>query len=146
MKRVLFILIAVFSLMSCNKDDDGSAQAAIDDQLIRDYLEEHDLNATKDPSGLYYRIIKQGSSFPAGVSLKIKYTGMLLDKTVFDSGTTTGPLSYYIQGWKIGIPKIGVGGSGVLYIPSALAYGSSAKNGIPANSVLIFQVEVLAIN
>jgi len=48
-----------------------------------------------------------------------------------------------IQGWKIGVPKFGVGGSGHLLIPPNLAYGEFPNNGIRNRSVLIFDIELL---
>lgn len=148
MKKLIWMMIVAMSVMACSKDEDEAAkQAAIDDELIRTYLEDNSLTATKDASGLYYKILKQGSGmFSPSASLRIRYTGKLLDGTKFDSGTIDGPLSRYIKGWQIGIPKLSIGGKAILYIPSALGYGSRSSGGIPANSVLIFDVEVLSVN
>lgn len=149
MRKILWIAILAMVFMACSKDEDDSVaqQAAIDDELIRAYLLDNNITATKDASGLYYRILEQGSgNFAPSASLRIRYSGKLLDGTVFNSGTIDGPLSRYISGWQIGIPKLSIGGKGVLYIPSALGYGSRATESIPANSVLIFVVEVLGVN
>ncbi|MEM9930589.1 MAG: FKBP-type peptidyl-prolyl cis-trans isomerase, partial [Bacteroidota bacterium] len=61
---------------------------------------------------------------------------------VFNSTTTLDPtpLDGFIEGWKIGIPKFGRDGSGMLLIPSALGYGSRDLGVIPPNSVLLFDV------
>ena len=53
------------------------------------------------------------------------------------------PLTGVIKGWQEGIPTIGSGGKVKWLIPSGLAYGSRAMPTIPANSVLIFDVELL---
>ena len=50
-----------------------------------------------------------------------------------------------IQGWDIGIVLLKDGGKGVLYIPSTLAYGERGAGGIPPNSILIFDVELVDI-
>ena len=77
------------------------------------------------------------------------YTGMLTSKKIFD--TTSGdnparfPLNSVIKGWQEGLQLFGVGGKGMLFIPSHLGYGSSIQPGIPANSVLIFQVDLIEV-
>ena len=79
-------------------------------------------------------------------NVTVIYKGYLLDGSVFDQSNPTGVtlnLSNVIQGWREGIPyfKIG-GGKGKLLIPSALGYGDQAKSSIPANSVLIFDIQL----
>lgn len=131
------------ALFACSKEDDTAKQAAIDEEKIKNYLEERDLTATKDDSGLYYRILTPGTeSFSTSDWLKISYVGRFIDGTEFESGTTEGFLQYYIKGWQIGIPKLKVGGEAMLYIPSALGYGENWAGSIPPNSVLVFYVKV----
>ncbi|HAD33478.1 MAG TPA: FKBP-type peptidylprolyl isomerase, partial [Chitinophagaceae bacterium] len=48
-----------------------------------------------------------------------------------------------IVGWQEGIPLIGAGGKIKLYLPPSLAYGSNANGNIPANSSLIFDIDLL---
>jgi FKBP-type peptidyl-prolyl cis-trans isomerase FkpA len=72
-----------------------------------------------------------------------------LDGTVFDKTTTSafGPFSLngVIQGWQIGIPLVKAGGRIMLLIPSGLGYGNSSAGSIPANSVLLFTIDVLTV-
>jgi FKBP-type peptidyl-prolyl cis-trans isomerase len=147
MKRYILLLtlfIATFS--SCKKDSfDPAKQAVTDDAAIQAYIKANNITATKDPSGLYYQVITPGTgSYPTANSLvSVVYTGKLLNGTVFDSGSIpSSPLSGFIQGWQIGIPHINTGGRLLLLIPSALAYGNTAKQSIPANSVLIFTIDL----
>jgi FKBP-type peptidyl-prolyl cis-trans isomerase FkpA len=142
---LLFVLfIAIFS--SCKKDSTNPAnQAATDDAAIQAYMKANSITATKDPSGLYYEVVTPGTgAYPTANSLiTVQYTGKLLNGTVFDSGSiNAGQLSGFIQGWKIGIPHINTGGRLLLLVPSALGYGSSANGSIPANSVLIFTIDL----
>ena len=58
----------------------------------------------------------------------------------------TFPLSGVIQGWQEGIPLFKEGGSGILLIPSALGYGSQSVGSIPANSVLIFDINLIDVD
>ena len=69
------------------------------------------------------------------------YTGWLLDGTQFDS---TFSLDGVIKGWKQGLAGHTVGSQVLLVVPPSLGYGSEAKDKIPANSTLVFVVDILA--
>lgn len=147
-KYLLIICVLVASCSACKKSDnyDAGAQAATDDAAIQAYLKAKNITAIKDPSGLYYQVITPGTgAYPTTAStVTVNYTGKLLDGTVFDSGngfSTT--LTSVITGWTIGIPHINTGGRIVLYIPSGLGYKNSATGSIPANSVLVFTVDLI---
>lgn len=134
---------------ACKKDDPSitpAEQAAADDAQIQAYIKANGINATKDPSGLYYQIVTPGTgSYPVSSStVNINYTGKFIDGTVFQNGNYNDLLSGVIQGWQIGVPKINTGGRILLMIPSALAYGPSGSGPIPANSVLVFTVDLLS--
>ena len=128
-------------------------QKVTDDELIKKYLTEKNLVAEKTTDGLYYIIEKKGTgdNAVAGKEVMVLYSGMLLNGTVFDSSEKNGgqPFSVkigahsVIQGWDEGLTYFNKGASGKLIIPSNLAYGEKEYPGrIPANSVLIFQIEV----
>jgi FKBP-type peptidyl-prolyl cis-trans isomerase len=109
-------------------------------------------NVVELPSGLRYEIIKPGEgAFPkASDTVKVHYTGVLIDGTKFDSSVDRGepaefPLEGVIAGWTEGLQKINKGGKIKLYVPPHLAYGDEAKGGIPPGSTLIFDVELLEI-
>jgi len=145
-----FSIVAACMLLfaSCSKK---SSQADTDDQIIQSYLTSRSLTATKDASGLYYMTTLAGTgvSPTAASTVEVKYKGYLVNGTVFDQ-TATGktasfPLSGLIKGWEIGIPLMKVGGKATFLIPSALGYGSSAVGTIPANSVLIFEIELVSV-
>lgn len=115
---------------------------------ILTYLEENNLQATRHSSGLYYQIDEPGSggSPDPSATVRVNYRGFLLDGTVFDqSGNdpSTFALSGLIEGWQIGIPLLQRGGSGTFYLPAALGYGASGTSGIPANSVIVFDIELV---
>lgn len=105
------------------------------------------------PSGLQYEVIEEGKGeIPSPYdTVRVQYTGRLLDGTVFDSSWDRGepeefPLQGVIPGWSEGIQLMKEGGKSRFYIPSKLAYGSQgAGNFIPPNSVIIFDVEFLNI-
>lgn len=149
MKPIIILLAVLIPfLFSCKKEDDFKER---DDQIIRDYLQAEGLTAQKTASGLYYIIQKPGS-FPRPTinsTVYVHYTGMLTNKNIFDSTTGDNPVKFplksVIKGWQEGLQLFGVGGSGMLFIPSHLGYGSAIQPGIPANSVLIFQIHLIEV-
>ena len=103
-------------------------------------------------SGLQYEILSQGSGpKPTSSStVEVHYEGTFIDGTQFDSSYKRGesisfPLNRVIKGWTEGLQLMQVGSVYKFYIPSDLAYGSQGKGSIPANSVLIFKIELLGI-
>ena len=113
--------------------------------------------ATITPSGIRYLIQKQGSGAKPnpGNAVQVKYKGMLLSGDVFDSSDINGRLFEFpvgtgrvIQGWDEMVLDMRVGEARLAVIPPELAYGSQAMgNGlIPANSFLVFEMELVGIN
>jgi FKBP-type peptidyl-prolyl cis-trans isomerase len=90
-----------------------------------------------------------GAEVAAGATVTAHYTGALAkDGTIFQSSKDTGqpftsPLSNLIPGWQEGIPGMKVGGTRRLVIPAAQAYGAQAQGNIPANSDLVFDIEMI---
>jgi FKBP-type peptidyl-prolyl cis-trans isomerase FkpA len=119
---------------------------------IADYVAKKGLKAQKTPSGIFYVIEKAGSGKNPTIDSKVKvhYRGTLLDGSEFDSSYKRNepiefPLSGVIKGWQEAVPLLKPGGKGTFIIPSELAYGARALPGIPANSVLVFDVELLEV-
>jgi FKBP-type peptidyl-prolyl cis-trans isomerase 2 len=107
-------------------------------------------------SGLKYIVIKEGKGKEAkvGQAVEVHYTGTLVDGKKFDSSRDRGvPIEFtlgegqVIKGWDEGIALMRVGGKMKLIIPPELAYGSRAVGDlIPANSTLIFDVELVSVH
>ncbi len=105
------------------------------------------------PSGLCYEIVKEGTgAFPKATdTVKVHYTGTLVNGTKFDSSVDRGepaefPLNGVIPGWTEGLQKINKGGKIKLYVPSDLAYGAEGRPPtIPPAATLVFDVELLDI-
>ncbi|RYZ83237.1 MAG: FKBP-type peptidyl-prolyl cis-trans isomerase [Proteobacteria bacterium] len=94
-----------------------------------------------------------GDEVPVGATITAHYTGALVaDGTIFQSSKDFGnPISFglnqVIKGWTDGVPGMKVGGIRRLIIPAAQAYGASSPSAnIPANSDLVFDIELTAIN
>ena len=105
---------------------------------------------TRTPTGLYYRTLSSPAGTAAAVAngqrVSVRYTGWLANGTEFESSIypfTVGA-GEVIRGWDQGIVGMRVGERRRLLIPPALGYGSRANGPIPANSVLVFDVEVLS--
>ncbi|MDA7085901.1 FKBP-type peptidyl-prolyl cis-trans isomerase [Pseudomonas sp. SA3-5] len=104
-------------------------------------------------SGLQYEVLKkaEGDQPKATDVVSVHYEGKLTDGSVFDSSIERGtpielPVSGVIPGWVEGLQLMHVGEKYKLYIPSELAYGEQSPTpAIPANSVLVFELELLAI-
>lgn len=141
-----FLILATF-LYSCNKID--TTQDTTDEKIINDYLSAKNLTASKTSSGLYYQIdsIGLGKKVNPTNSVFIKYTGKLPNDTIFDENLNGTYLSLKtaINGFREGVSYFNVGGKGKLFIPSKLAYGKNSVGKVPANSVLIFDLEVIEI-
>lgn len=142
------LFLAVLGL-SCEKSLSAEEQLAKDVQLIEQYLTDRGLSAQKTSSGLHYIITKEGSGgHPSSTAtVTVQYKGYFLDGTVFDqttgSQTAKFALSGVITGWQECIPLLQKGGSGQFFIPSGLGYGNRNYQGIPANSVLIFDITLI---
>jgi FKBP-type peptidyl-prolyl cis-trans isomerase len=108
---------------------------------------------TTTPSGLQLEIISEGSGDMPGPadSVLVHYEGTLLDGTVFDSTHERGgnpveiPLDMVIPGWSEGLRLMSEGSRAKIFIPPDLAYGEWGTGGIGPNSVIIFDVELIAI-
>jgi len=140
-----------FNARQVAKEEAAFAEAQ---QVLDAFLAENGIDATPTESGLVYVCTKpgKGAQPQAGQTVKVHYTGKLLDGTVFDSSVERGePISfplgtgYVIPGWDEGIALMKKGETGLLYIPAKLAYGGRNAGPIPPYSNLIFEVELVDI-
>jgi FKBP-type peptidyl-prolyl cis-trans isomerase FkpA len=146
-------LIILFS--ACKKEGfNASTQATIDDDKIKAYIAANHIDVTKDPAtGIYYNIVSAGTGASPNVNdtVKITYTGALLNGTVFQGkSTSTDAVLNFVKGFQVALPlmKLSVDSGKVsrmrLIIPSALAYGNtaSADGSVPANAPLDFTIDL----
>ena len=104
------------------------------------------------PSGLQYKVIKEGTGKTPTADDKVKthYRGRLIDDTEFDSSYKRGkpaefPVKGVIKGWTEALQLMKEGAKWELYIPPDLGYGERGTRGIPPNSALIFEIELLEV-
>ena len=155
---VLFVFTGCFKDPEppvCDYDPCAVKAPAAEIAAVQQYLDSLGITATQHCSGLFYIVHYEGSGKTPQSCLNVvaKYKGMFTNGTVFDQSTTGVEfnLGGVITGWTKGIPLIKNGGIITLYIPPSLAYGNRSltdQNGnvvIPPNSILIFEVELTAV-
>lgn len=105
-------------------------------------------------SGLQYKVLEpgkdDGAKPTASSTVKVHYKGTLLDGTEFDSSYKRNqpaefPLNGVIKGWTEGLQHMPVGSKYRFWIHPDMAYGAGGRPGIPPNSLLVFDVELLEI-
>jgi FKBP-type peptidyl-prolyl cis-trans isomerase FkpA len=109
--------------------------------------------AVKLPSGVIYRDERAGTgpSPKATDTVKVNYRGTLTNGTEFDSSYRSNmpfvtPLTRVISCWTEGVQKMKTGGKAMLTCPAETAYGDQGQQGIPPGSVLVFEIELMAVN
>ncbi|EWC41894.1 peptidyl-prolyl cis-trans isomerase [Stutzerimonas stutzeri KOS6] len=148
-------LMEAFAFLQTRAEERMTEMNAKAVEAGKKFLEE---NAKRDgvkttESGLQYEVIQsaEGRQPTENDVVTVHYEGSLTDGTVFDSSIKRGspidlPVGGVIQGWVEGLQLMHVGEKFKLYIPSELAYGEQSPSPlIPANSVLVFDLELLGI-
>lgn len=138
---VVIPVITVLVVMQTRKPGSGPA-GAISDEGYR-----------INPSGLKIKdeLIGDGEELKDGKTAVVHYTGKLMDGKQFDSSVGKEPFKFQttgsqvIKGWEEGVVGMKVGGKRKLIVPPDMAYGSRGNAGIPPNSRLYFEIELLKI-
>jgi FKBP-type peptidyl-prolyl cis-trans isomerase FklB len=170
----LTLIFGAFSLISC-VDADQTQEVILerDKQAIEKFLQENPIPSVKEYSepieGFY--MFWQVSTKPErnnllrGDTVSVNYTGKTLDKKIFDSsieqvardngifsaGRKYQPLRYAvgygltISGFEFAISMMHPGEKATVIFPSRLGYGTQASGGIPANSPLIFELDLVQV-
>ena len=147
----LAFLVVFIAFSSCKKDNiiDPVQQLAADEVKIKDFIAANKIPAIRHQSGIYYQIIEPGTGtlvYTANTSISANYVLRLLNGNTIPQ--LAGPFNFIlggkvIDGWKIGIPLIQKAGKIRLLVPSGYAYGPQGQNGIPANAILDFDIELV---
>ncbi len=137
--------------MQKKQADKANAAKAEGIAFLAENKKNPDVHVTE--SGLQYKVITEGTGpKPTATSkVTVKYTGKLIDGTIFDSTDNNGgqPISFglnqVIRGWTEGLQLMPTGSKYILYIPSELGYGDQGAGGlIPGGATLIFEIELLS--
>lgn len=159
-----FFIPAVFALLfyscspgslTCSFDPCAMVAPAGEIQNVQNYLSSNSLVAAQHCSGLFYRIENPGSGAAPSPcsSISITYKTYFFNGSLIQQQTTplVIPLGSSITATRITMPLIKTGGRVVFYVPPSLAYGSQEvrdQNGnlvIPANSYLVYEVDLVAV-
>ncbi|MGQ0829096.1 MAG: FKBP-type peptidyl-prolyl cis-trans isomerase [Bacteroidota bacterium] len=141
MKRTLIIILSILTL-------NVSAQEKAKSEKVKKP------KTMKTASGLEYTITEKGNGKKpqTGDKVKVHYTGKLTNDTVFDSSVKRGqPFEFklgagqVIKGWDEAFLLLQVGDKATIKLPPDIAYGANAQGSIPANSTLIFDIELLDV-
>lgn len=153
-------LLLILAWSGCNKDDTTStfnyaAQAIKDDTLLAQYIRARAISAVKRPAGYYYEVSKSNPDSLqaiAGRTVFLRYKGVLLNDTVFDSNLLNARSFIFevgaggvIPGLDSAIRYFHDGDQGRIFIPSRLGYGNVATGKIPASSCLVYELHNLHV-
>jgi peptidylprolyl isomerase len=152
LRRFLHAATAALALAAAACGDSSPAEPVYSDPATAVYAPSVgvDLAAmTRTGTGLYIRDVAVGTGALATTSstVTVTYAGHLPTGRRFDSGTRQFPLTGVVAGFREGIAGMRVGGERKLVLPPALGYGATPPqgSGIPANSVLVFDVKLVSI-
>ncbi|MBN8877952.1 MAG: FKBP-type peptidyl-prolyl cis-trans isomerase [Sphingobacteriales bacterium] len=157
MKKISVWAFAVTLFLSaCSKDNDKceydqcankAPQSEI--QAVADHIAAKSVIAVQHCSGVFYTIENPGTGKnPTPCSnVSVKYKGYLTNDVVFDEQKS--PVDFnlggLVPGWRNVLPLLKAGGRIVLYIPPSLGYGNRPYGSIPANSILVFEIDLVAV-
>lgn len=145
-----FALLLPFTLAACGGD---TTAPTIETATFAPSLGVDLAASTRLPSGMYTRdlAVGTGALVTSGQRLSMRYTGWLANGTQFDANAApAAPFQFtlgaggVITGWDQGVGGMRVGGRRQLVIPPSLGYGSQRVGPIPPNSILVFNVEIVA--
>ncbi len=147
---ILVYYVAANKQQAAEEEQISDIQSLIDTETR--YMENYQPQASVSALQTIDLTTGTGEAVQPGATVTVNYTGALaatgvIFESSYDSGQpATFPLDGVIAGWTQGIPGMQVGGKRRLIIPASLAYGERASEKIPANSDLVFDVELVSIN
>lgn len=147
MKALLLLLLTSLLVVSCRTySEDDKNQF---DEKIEAYLKKKKIQCERSDSGLYYKILEQGSGKKIQLKDKVSFTykGTFLNGKTFDERVE--PLEFQVEeligAWQEAMLFLNEGGKAFLVTPPQLGYGTHKLNDIPPNSILVYELEVLSV-
>ena len=148
---VSLLLASSLFIGACGSSKESSSNSSETKRSLPSELAKYS-DYEQSETGLLWKDIKvgTGSSPMKGQKISVHYHGTLLNGIVFDSSIERDkPIEFsfgtgqVIKGWDEGLASMKEGGKRILVIPADLAYGSKERGKIPANSTLVFEVELI---
>jgi len=158
MKKLILLVIVL--LWGCIDEPDNGIdirpfeeQKSIDIAAIDAYLMDNGITALQHSSGIRYEVVNEGTVGDKPTlddNVTVSYTGRFFNGQIFDQTTDGESISFgltnLIESWQIMIPEMNVGSTIIIYAPSVYCYGFRGSFGIPPNTNLIFEIELVSIN
>jgi FKBP-type peptidyl-prolyl cis-trans isomerase FkpA len=159
MRKIALCLFCVALLLAnCFKDKNDCVARDItapstEQMAVADYLTSRGISATKHSSGLYYQIILDGTGISPAIcsSIKVGFNGKLTNGTEVErDDNTVLSLKLMLEGWRIALPMVKVGGKIKIWLPPSLAYGKDGKKVgstevVPPNSIMIYEISLYEV-
>jgi FKBP-type peptidyl-prolyl cis-trans isomerase FklB len=159
MNRLLLALAAVLTLSACKPGPKAAAppvSAAASAEAAKAFMAKNakEPGVKTLPSGVQYKIVHSGPATGPHPSLndevKVHYEAKLLTGEVIDSSFERGApevmdLRRMVAAWKLTLPEMRPGDEWQIWAPPSLAYGDEDNGPIPANSVLVFRVQLIDV-
>ncbi len=152
MKSLLIAVMAITLASACTKKAEEPAKTETAAVTATAAAVDTTAAATTEPKVEIVDIaVGTGAEAVNGKTVTVHYTGTLTDGTKFDSSIGGTPISVVlgagqvIKGWEQGLLGMKVKGKRKLTIPPTLGYGAEVKGTIPANSTLVFEVELMDV-
>ncbi len=153
-----FVLVCSLAFAACLPNDSTEplpqAETALVDQTWASSLGINLSAMTLLPSGVYFQdtVVGAGATLTGTPTIRVYYIGYFANGRRFDGNIGAASpqlflLGQLIEGWKVGLQGMKIGGKRRLVIPSRLAYGPAGQgSSIPPNSNLVFDIELVSIN
>ncbi|MCH2224801.1 MAG: FKBP-type peptidyl-prolyl cis-trans isomerase [Crocinitomicaceae bacterium] len=145
--KFIFAFISLLILSSCSTYSDSDLNEF--DRKIKAYLKKEGIQCEKSESGLYSKILEEGSGELIQYKdiVQFTYKGKLLNGDVFDEQTEAVeyPVGQLIGAWKEIMLQLKKGSKAYLISPPQLGYGTNKLDDIPQNSILIFELAVVDV-
>lgn len=106
---------------------------------------------TRTEDGLYFHDVVEGDGAVAGPGSRVTVAYRLLRSDGVQVDSSAGVVVHLLRdqivdGWKVGIPGMRVGGARILVLPPSMGYGSRRVADIPPNSILVFRIQLLRVH
>ncbi len=154
MKKIsslVFLSLVLLVGFGCNKNSSCTPKTVASEvAAMQNFANTNGMTVLTHSSGMLYQIVNPGSGLTPTLTsrVSVRYTGKLMNGTIFDSNTGVPVqflLNQVVAGWQLGLPLIKKGGTIRLIIPSSLAYGCNSTGPIPGDSVLYFEIELVDV-
>jgi FKBP-type peptidyl-prolyl cis-trans isomerase len=162
MKKLFVLIMTVFfaacvkDAKKCNYTLPSTSAPQVERVAVQSYLSSKGITATLHPNGFYYNVSNAGTGSKAEPcnTVSIQYTARLTNDSIFDatpgSAFYTDKVGTFLPGLQLGMSLIGKDGTVQLYIPPSLGFGSvpypnAINPTVPANSILVYDITISAI-